>query len=318
MKRISILVLAVLLATPAVKAGERHFVEGIVVRVNDRILTTADVRQRANELGADTGKTLTADQYADLIQHSVDELCMLERAGELKLEVSSDELTAAIHDLREQNHVPDDAAFEAQLRSMGMTLEGLRARVHDNILVNRLLRREVGDLPITEEELRQRFEREKEQYTIGERVHLEHIVFPVGPEKSDEAAILAAARRFVAAARSGAEFKTLVQREVDAGHGTGGDLGTVLTSDMRTEVREAVGKLKPGEVSDPFMSSAGVHVVRLVERVPPTLKPFSEVEKDLREREFAERSQARFATVVSEVKKRYVVEVHPELMSATR
>jgi peptidyl-prolyl cis-trans isomerase SurA len=318
MRQIPVLVLTVLLATPAAHAGERRLVEGIVVRVNDRILTTADIRQRASEVGAETGKPVTADQYGEVVQHAADELCMLERAEELKLEVSSEELNAAIRDLREQNHVPDDATFETQLRSMGMTLDGLRARVHDNILVSRLLRREVGDVPITEEELRQRFEREKSQYTIGERVHLEHFVFRVGADRDDEAAALATARRFVAAARSGAEFKTLVQHEIDAGHGTGGDLGTVLTSDMRTEVRQAVGNLKPGEVSDPFTSPVGVHVVRLVERVPPTLKPFSEVEKELREREFEERSQARFSGVVSELKKRYVVEVHPELMGAAQ
>ena len=318
MKRISVLVLTVLLASLGVEAGERHFVEGIVVRVNDRILTTADIRERANEVATEAGKALTPEQYTELIQRAADEMCMLERAEELKLEVSSDELTAAIRDLREQNRAPDDASFEAQLRSAGMTLEVLRARVHDSILVNRLLRREVGDLPITEEELRQRFEREKEQFTIGERVHLEHIVLSVGSENGDEAAKLAAARRLVAAVRSGGEFKTLVQQEADAGHGTGGDLGTVLTTDMRAEVRDAVGRLKPGEVSDPFPSSAGVHVVRLVERFPPTFKPFSDVEKELREREFAERSQARFANVVSEVKKRYVVEVHPEFMTAPR
>jgi parvulin-like peptidyl-prolyl isomerase len=318
MKRISVLVLAVLLASLGVEAGERKLVEGIVVRVNERILTTADIRARANEQAAETGRALTSEQYTELIQHAADELCMLERAEELKLEVSSDELTAAIHDLMEQNHVADEAAFEAQLHSMGLTVEGLRARVHDGILVNRLLHREVGDLPITEEELRQRFERDKGQFTIGEQVHLEHLVFSVGPEKVDEAAKFAAARRLVAAVRSGGEFKTLVQQEIEAGRATGGDLGTVLTTDMRAEVRDAVGKLKAGEVSDPFTSSAGVHVVRLVERIPPTLKPFTDVEKELREREFAERSQARFASVVSEVKKRYVVEIHPELMNTSK
>ncbi|MBZ5588071.1 MAG: peptidyl-prolyl cis-trans isomerase [Acidobacteriia bacterium] len=318
MKRIPVLVLAVLLASLGARAGERRLVEGIVVRVNDRILTTADIRERANEQAAETGRTLTPEQYTELIQHAADEMCMLERAEELKLEVSSDELNSAIRTIREQNHTPDDAAFEAQLRNMGMTVEALRARVHDSILVNRLLHREVGDLPITEEELRQRFEREKEQFTIGERVHLEHIVYSVGPEKGDEQAELAAARRLVAAVRSGGEFKTLVQQEVDTGRATGGDLGTVLTTDMRAEVRDAVAKLKPGGVSDPFMSSAGVHVVRLVERIPPTLKPFGDVEEALREREFEERSQAKFTNVVSEVKKRYVVEIHPELMTGSR
>jgi len=318
MTKTPVAALCVLLAAAAVTAAERRLVEGIVVRVNDRILTTENIRQRASEAAAETGKPVTADSYREAIMRSVDELCMLERAEELKLEVSNDELTAAIKDLREQNHVADDAAFEAQLRGMGLTQEQLRAQIHDSILVNRLLKREVGDLPITEEELRQRFEREKSQYTLGERVHLEHIVFQVGDERGDEAAKTAAARRLVAAARSGASFSALVRDQVVAGAGTGGDLGTVFVADMRSEVRDAVAKLKVGEVSDPFESPAGIHVIRLVERIAPTVRPFDEVERDLREREFNERSQKRFDSVVAEVKKRYVVEVHPELMSAPR
>jgi parvulin-like peptidyl-prolyl isomerase len=243
---------------------------------------------------------------------------MLERAEELKLEVSSDELNGAIQELRDQNHVKDDAAFEAALHDMGMTLDGLRARIHDNLLVNRLLRREVGDLPITESELRQRFEREKDQFTIGERVHLEHIVFSVGAEKGDDDSKLAAARRLVAAARSGGDFKALVQAEVDAGHGTGGDLGTVLTADMRGEVRDVVAKLKAGEISDPFTSPAGVHIVRLLERIPPTVKPFNDVEEELRQRELSDRYRSHLSSVVTELKKRYVLEVHPELMTASK
>ena len=316
--RATVFVLPLVVAVTAVAGGERRLVEGIVVRVNDRILTTADIRQRAAERQSQTGKAVTPDQYPEFVQEAADEVCMLERAEELKLEVSSEELNGAISDLKQQNHVPDDAAFEAALRDMGMTLDVLRSRIHDNILVNRLLRKEVGDLPITQEELRQRYEKEKDQFMIGERVHLEHIVFTVGAEPGDADAALAEARRLVAAARAGADFTALVQQEVKAGRGTGGDLGTVLATDMRPEVRDVVAKLKPGEICDPFTTSAGVHVGRLIERIPPQARPFAEVEDDLRQRELSERYRTHLTSVVSELKKRYVVEVHPELMTAPR
>ncbi len=108
-------------------------------------------------------------------------------------------------------------------------------------------------------------------------------MLPVAADKSDEAATLAAARRLVAAARSGGDFKALVQQEVKAGRATGGDLGIVLVTDMRAEVRDAIAKLKPGEISDPFESPAGVHIVQVIERIPPTVRPFKEVEDELRE-----------------------------------
>jgi hypothetical protein len=55
MKRFCVLLL--LLAAPA--AAEKRLLEAIVVRVNERILTVSDLRQRAVERAAETGKKLT-------------------------------------------------------------------------------------------------------------------------------------------------------------------------------------------------------------------------------------------------------------------
>ncbi len=312
------LTLVTWLAATAALAAPTQLVEGIVVRVNDRILTTADMRQRAAERAAETGIQVPPTAYPELVQEAADELCILERAAELKLEVSNEEVNAAIKQLRERNNVPDDATFEKMLSGMGLTLDDLKGRVRNNILIQRLLQREVGELPITEEELRQRYEKEKSSFMIGERVHLEHIVFPVLADRSNLDAQLAAARRLAAAARASGDFLTLVKQEVAAGNGSGGDLGTLLLTDLRAEVRDAVATMKPGEISEPFTSSAGVHVVRLVERIAPTVRPFAEVEKDLRERETERRYREHLDSVVAELKKRYIVETHPELLATSK
>jgi parvulin-like peptidyl-prolyl isomerase len=318
MKGIRLLALVMLLGGAAPLAGQRQLVEGIVVRVNDRILTTADIRQRATERASETGKPFPQEAYLDLVQQAADELCILERAAELKLEISNDEVNAAVQQLREENHVPDDAAFESMLRGSGLTLEGLKARLRDTILIQRLIKREVGDLPITEEELRQRYQQEKDKFMIGERAHLEHIVIPVAADRSDLEARLAAARRLVAAARASGDFKALVEKEVAAGQGSGGDLGIVVIEDLRPEVRDAVVKLKAGEISDPFTSRAGIHAVQLIERIPPSPKPFEELEGQLRQQELDERYRSHINSVVTELKKRYIVETHPEFMATIK
>ncbi|MFI5167436.1 MAG: peptidyl-prolyl cis-trans isomerase [Thermoanaerobaculales bacterium] len=314
MSRANFIAISALALAVAAQAADRRLIEGIVVRVNDRILTTAEIRQRAAERAAETSVAIPPAAYPELVQDAADELCLLERAAELKLEVGAEEVNTAIAQLRDQNHVADDAAFDKSLHAMGLTIDQLRSRVRDTILVNRILSKEVGTLPITEEELRQRYEREKETFRIPERVHLEHVVLPLAEDQSDAAAKLGLARRLVAAARAGGEFKTLVKQEVDAGHGSGGDLGVVSLADLRPEVAKAASGLPPGGVSDPFESPAGVHVIRLIERIPPTFKPFADVSEELRQRELADRYRAHLSSVVEELKKRYVVEVHPELM----
>lgn len=306
--------LAALAAASAFAAGPR-VLDGIVVRVNDRIITVTGMRARAAEHAAERGQPVPVEAYPMLVQEAADELCLLERGEELKLEVADQEIEAAIQQLKEQNRVPDDETFNRMLRELGMTMPRLRQRLHDNIMTNRVLSREVGDLPITEEEVRQRYERDKEKFAIPERFALEHIVYPVAPDRSDLQLKLARARRLIAAARSGGTFLDLVAQETALGDASGGDLGALVLTDLRPEVRDAVAALKPGDVSEPFVSATGVHVARLRERVPATYKPFAEVEEELRNRELDERYRTKLRGVVDNLKTRYVVVLHPELFT---
>ena len=294
-------------------AADRQLVEGIVVRVNDHILTVADMRKRVAERTAELGAAVPPEAYATLVEEAADDLCILERAVELKIEVAEEEISEQLQGLREQNKIETDEQFEQTLRTMGLTLDQLRGRMREQMLINRVMSREVVNVPVTEEELRQRFAREQDNYRVPEQVHLEHLVFPVGLEQGDAGRTLARARQLVAAVRSGREFAAVLKEETESGAASGGDLGKVAVPDLRPEVRDAVAALKSGEVADPFQTPAGVHVVRLLERTPAGVKPFSEVTTELRQREMAERYRAKMRSVVDDLKKRYIVEVHPEM-----
>lgn len=302
--------LFLLVALPA--AGEKRLLEAIVVRVNERILTVSDLRQREVERAAETGKKLTPEEIPAFLQEAVDELCLLERASELKIEVEQADVDAAVAQLKEQNRIADDKAFDELLANLGMTRKQLEARLKATITINRTLQKEVGQLPITEEELRARYEQEKERFAIPERVHLEHVLFPVKADGSNAEAQRERARQLVAALRAGADFSQLLAEETRKGEASGGDLGEIAVPDLREEVARAVVDLKPGEVSEPFVIPAGVHVIRVKERIPKSYKPFSQVVEQLRLEEMDRRYRQRLRSVVDNLKTRYVVEVHPE------
>ncbi|HNX50441.1 MAG TPA: peptidyl-prolyl cis-trans isomerase [Thermoanaerobaculaceae bacterium] len=295
-------------------AAERTLVEGIVVRVNERVLTTRDMGRRIAERAGEIGRPLTGEEVQALVREIADDLCLLERASELKVDAEEQDVDAALGRLREQNQVKDEAAFQESLKNMGITLDQLRERVRENIVINRLLSREVPRPQVTEEELKQRFSREESRYQIPERVHIEHLILTVGPDAGDEERVLASARRLAAAARASGDFQALVKSEVDAGRGTGGDLGVVAVPDLRKEVATAVATLKPGEISEPFRTANGVHVVHLVERLAAAVRPFNEVADELRYREEDERYRGHITDIVRDLKKRYIVEIHSELL----
>lgn len=311
MKRV--LVCLLFFATPA--AAEKRLVEAIVVRVNERILTVSDLRQRAVERAAETGQKLTSEDIPKFLQEAVDELCLLERASELKIEVERADVEAAVAQLKEQNRIADDKAFDELLAHLGMTRKQLEERLKATITINRTLQKEVGQLPITEEELKTRYEKEKERFALPEKVHLEHLLFPIKADGSNAEAQWERARKFVAAVRAGADFSQSVAEEAKKGEASGGDLGEIALPDLREEVAQAVAHLQPGEVSDPFAIPAGVHVIRVKNRTSSTYKPFSQVVEQLRLEEMDRRYRQRLRSVVDNLKTRYVVEVHPEYFS---
>ena len=312
MRRTTFVAVAALAATLGAGA-ERQVIEAIVVRVNDRILTVADMRKRVSERAAESGSAVPADAYPALVEEAADDLCLLERAIELKIEVDEEEVSEQLKGLKEQNRIETDEQFEETLRTMGLSVEQLRTRMREQMLINRVMQREIGNIPITEEELRRRYAQEQERYAVPEHVRLEHLVFPVAAQPDDEERAMTRARQLVAAARSGREFAAILMEETESGNATGGDLGSVAVPDPRPEVRDAVVTLKNGEVADPFRTAAGIHVVHLLERIPAGVKPFADVAMELRQRETADRYRTKVRSVVDDLKKRYVVELHPEL-----
>lgn len=314
MRRILLSLLAVSLAGAAIGA-ERKLVEGIVVRVNERILTIEDMRDRVREKEAEAGTKVLPEMYPAVVREAADELVLLERAEELKLEVDEKEVDTALAQLKAGNKVADDATFEKMLNEAGISLAQLRARLRDTILINRVLTKELGSFEITEEELRQRYERDKDSFMMPPKVHIAHVVYQTAVDPAAQEQVVERARRLVAAARSGSDFLTLAQEETGAGGAVGGDLGILALDDLRSEVRDVTEKLAPGEVSEPFETPAGLHVVLLIERIPAAPRPFDEVKDSLRQAELSERYRGRLGSVVEELKKRYVVEVRPEMFA---
>ena len=66
-------------AAAADRRRHRELVEGIVVRVNDHILTVADMRNRVREKEAEPGAAVPTEMYAMLVGEAADEQVLLER-----------------------------------------------------------------------------------------------------------------------------------------------------------------------------------------------------------------------------------------------
>jgi peptidyl-prolyl cis-trans isomerase C len=112
-----------------------------------------------------------------------------------------------------------------------------------------------------------------------DQVHVRHILIagaePESKAKADE---------LLAQLKKGADFAELAkENSADKGSGAkGGDLGFFEPGRMVPEFDKVAFALKtPGELSEPVKTQFGYHILRLEQRRPAGVKPYSEVREQL-------------------------------------
>jgi peptidyl-prolyl cis-trans isomerase SurA len=294
------------------QAAERVVVEGVLVRVNDRIITISDfterVRQELTQMPTPPNNE-ELQQFTDmLLDEMVNELVLMERATEKRLTVDDQMVDQAIENLRKENNLEDDDAFEQALETSGMTLEALRARYRRTILLQRAVQGEVRPVEITEEELRQQYELDKEKYSVPAKVELEQVFLVEGDSSASE--LDRRARGIVDRVQGGADLKaeaTLAGSELQ-------ELGAIPVDDCRPDLRDALEPLDDGEVADPLNVPGGIQIIRLVRRIPAGYQPFEEVVQQIRRERSAETYEGQTRGLVEKLRRQYLVEVHREYL----
>ena len=297
-------------------AGDRVMVEGILVRVNDRIMTVADFGDRIeSELSQMPERPSNAELrkfVRELFDTSVDELVLLERAREKKLIVDDEMVDQAMESLREENQLQEDEAFEAALSGAGLTEEMLREQYRQNILLQRAVQSEIKPTEITEQEVRQRYEEDMGSFRVPAKVELEQVFFQSKSDGSDSRQVKQVADGVVERVRDGNDLQaeaTLAGADVQ-------ELGGIPVDDLRPVVVEALEGLGESGVTDPVATAGGFLVIRLIRRVPAGFQPFEEVENTIRRQISQEVYKDQTQGMVERLKEGYLVEIHEDRFEA--
>jgi len=303
------IVAAVVVASAATAAAERTVLETILVRVNDRIVTVTDfkvrLRQELSQMSPVPQGAELRDFTENLFNTMVDEMILLERAEDRRIRVDESTVDSAIMNLREQNDLLDDEAWDEALESSGMSVEALRERYRRSILLTRTVQTEIRPTEITEEEVRIRYEEEKDLYKLPAKISLEQLFFPVVDGGADEEEMLRVARGLIQRVSEGSDLRaeaTLAGVQVQ-------ELGAIPLADLRSDLREALADVPDGGFADPMATAGGVQVIHVVDRIPEGYQPFDEVEEDIKRRMSARSYQTQSQDFVEGLREEYLVEI---------
>src|SRR5438309_4267795 len=247
-----LLLLGIGSATEASDPGD----EEIVARVNGIAITKGDVRthvgmyERAHP-GLPSGKARQSRARAAL-QTLMDNVLKEQVAREMGISISNEEVEAAV---KEQQGKTDDALFAAMLTFAGGNPAKLRYDIRKGLLEAKVRKRLTEAVIVTQSDLKVQFEQDKHTL-FPEQVKARQIIV-LTPDLAD---------RLYRQLKEGADFATLAEStSTDSSRTRGGDLGWVAIGSHYPPWDDIVFKLKPGEISQPFRSPHGYHIVRVEE-----------------------------------------------------
>lgn len=268
--------------------------------------------QGGTDWGKPSGTPVAAIELSDIekivanLDGSQRQVLLAEEAGFRRF-VQQEADNLSVLSAAQANKVQDDA-----------NVQYLMQRAAENVLrevyLSRLVASKIpADFP-TEAQTKEYFEKNKDKFVLGERVHVWQIYLPVEPAKDQKAT--AAARKqadtimadlnqgkidfAVAAARYSAH---------DPSKNNGGYMGLVKVAELKPDISKALLAAAEDKLVGPIVTDNGIHILRRGAKVPAQPVSYDQIDKQIKELLIRQaRAQLRQA-VYDQARKTYPIDV---------
>jgi len=283
----------------------------VAARVNDQPIATLSVMIVARQ-GLNPKSTL--EEIAPAARRALDQLVVRELLFQEALRQGVEADPRRLEQAYNESRIPfrEETAWVAFLKDQAMTDESFRRELRVKLTVEALVARLVAGLVRpSEDELRAAFEADKEAFGGGERLRIAHILLRVDPAPpAQRVQARQVAEKLLADLRQGADFGALARQLSGDKESAarGGELQPFARGALVKPLEDAAFALKPGELGGPVDSPAGVHVLRLLERLPPAPLRFESVRDEVLKRSLDRHRDAAVERLISELRGRARIE----------
>lgn len=218
---------------------------------------------------------------------------------EAGIKVSDEDVEQYIGQIKAKNRLTDEDLKTALARE-GQTLASYRASVKSELEKSEIINRQVrAKVNITNEDIERYYKANAKKYRADDRARIRHILLalPENPAPDTVQAAQAKAADLYKRIRAGEDFGQLAREFSDgAGNADGGEIGWVKRGTLISGIEEvAFEKLAVGQVSEPFRTSMGIHIVKLEARETGSPLPLATVAPQIKEELYQKALDERFA-----------------------
>ena len=239
---------------------------GIVAVVNDSAISVLDLIARTKMVALSSGLDDTPELRAQLakpvLENLIEEKLQNQEAERRGISVTDQELAAALTIVERQNGIRE-GQLNSWLADIGLPAIFFEDQIRAQILWAKVVSTGLRPLvDVSQEEVEHELARLEANRGLPEYL-VSQSDFYVGPSKPLDD-LLEVASKLLAEINAGANFESIAEQFSDNALGNlGGDMGWVSPPQLLPELSAALSGMRPGQVSAPIVSAAGVHLVRL-------------------------------------------------------
>ena len=176
-------------------------------------------------------------------------------------------------------------------------------------LISLLLKKEIeGKVKVSDEEIKNFYDKRSSEFKAGEEVKVSHILTATEAEARAAYEKIKKGESFAAIAKQVSRDNASAQR--------GGDLGTIKRGQMVPEFEQYAFRLKAGEMSEPFKTRFGYHIIKVTGKKEGAQLSFEEVKESLHRRLMAEKQKDIFDTMIEDLKKEAKLNIDKKALEA--
>lgn len=182
--------------------------------------------------------------------------------------------------------------------------EGFKKEVEQmkaNLLKQYALKKFLSDVKIEDEEVRNYYEENKEQFKTPESVKASHILVDT-EEKANE--ILGEIKEGLSFEEAAKKYSKCPSKE------KGGDLGFFSKGRMVPEFEQAAFDMEKGAVSEPVKTQFGYHLIKVDDKKEAGMSSFEEVQNQLSQNLLTNKQREKYLNQVNVLKDKYEVKIN--------
>jgi peptidyl-prolyl cis-trans isomerase SurA len=249
----------------------------VVAVVNKEVITWSDLYKMMESEASEQMKALHdeerrkvfKDNEAAFLEKLIDMKLQLQDADKMGITVGPEDVKEAIEGIKKKYSLTDKS-LEESLQKEGLTLDSYKKRLSEQILISQFINQQIRNkIVVSEDEVKKYMQAHKESLPESDAFKLRQIVFRKPKDEAQKKSVEEKAVLVMQRINAGEDFSILAtEYSEDPSGKIGGDTGYIKKMYMAKEFTDVLSKMKTGDVSKPFWTERGLHIIKLDENVP--------------------------------------------------